>query len=160
MDDHQLDFETFFRAEYPSLVSALAVAIGSRDTAADVVQEAFIRASTRWTRVGRLDRPGAWVRMVALNLATDHRRRLVRRRRVAPLLLADEWTEPAHPDRDLADALAALPPRQRLAVVLHYLLDLPVAQVAAELGISAGTVKASLHSARANLRDRLEVSDG
>jgi RNA polymerase sigma factor (sigma-70 family) len=41
--------------------------------------------------------------------------------------------------------------------VLHYLMDLPVAEVATELGISPGTVKATLHHARANLRKQLEV---
>jgi RNA polymerase sigma-70 factor (ECF subfamily) len=159
MGAHESEFEAFFRTEYPSLVSALAVAVG-RDQAADVVQEAFVRANARWSKVRKMDRPGAWVRRVALNLATDHHRGLARRRRYAPLLAPEEWCEQTPRDKDLADALAQLPQRQRLVVVLHYLMDLPVAQVAFELGISDGTVKATLHSARANLRKRLEVIDG
>lgn len=159
MGSHEEEFEAFFRAEYPSLVGALAVAVG-RDQAADVVQEAFVRANARWSKVRRMDRPAAWVRRVALNLATDNHRKLVRRQRIDPLLAGETWCEQAPRDKDLADALASLPTRQRLAVVLHYLMDMPVAQVAAELGISEGTVKATLFKARAGLRARLEVVDG
>jgi RNA polymerase sigma-70 factor (ECF subfamily) len=156
MGQYDDEFAAFFREEFPSLVSALAVAVG-RDQAADVVQEAFVRANARWPKVRRMDRPSAWVRRVALNLAIDDHRKLVRRKRIDPTLVTEHWCEQAPRDKDLADALAQLPTRQRLAVVLHYLMDLPVAEVATELGISQGTVKATLHHARANLRKRLEV---
>jgi RNA polymerase sigma-70 factor (ECF subfamily) len=152
------DFDAFFRAEYPPLVGALSVAVG-RDQAADVAQEAFVRANARWARVRRMDRPAAWVRRVAINLANDHHRGVRRRRRIDPLLAGEEACEQAPRDRDLAVALAALPTRQRLIVVMHYLLDLPVAEVARELGVSEGTVKATLHQARSALRRRLEVVD-
>jgi RNA polymerase sigma-70 factor (ECF subfamily) len=152
------DFDAFFREEYPRLVGALSVAVGP-ETAADVAQEAFVRANARWGRVRRMDRPAAWVRRVALNLVTDHHRRLRRRRAIDPLLVGDESVELAPRDRDLAEALATLPTRQRLVVALHYLLDLPVAEVARELGVAEGTVKATLHQARAALRARLEVID-
>jgi RNA polymerase sigma-70 factor (ECF subfamily) len=158
METAYTDFDAFFRAEYPRLVGALSVAVGA-EQAADVAQEAFVRANARWSRVRRMDRPGAWTRRVALNLVTDHHRRLRRRRAIDPLLVADESVEMAPQDRDLAEALAALPTRQRLVVVLHYLLDLSVADVAREMGISDGTVKATLHQARASLRAKLEVID-
>jgi RNA polymerase sigma-70 factor, ECF subfamily len=160
MGKHDAEFEAFFRAEYPGLVGALSVAVGP-EQAADVAQEAFVRANARWARVRTMDRPGAWVRRVALNMSIDHHRRTARHRRINPLLVSESRAELAPRDRDLADALAGLPASQRLAVVLHYLLDLSVADVAAELGISEGTVKANLHRARSSLRTRLEVvNDG
>jgi RNA polymerase sigma-70 factor (ECF subfamily) len=156
MGGHDAEFEAFFRAEFPSLVGALSVAVG-RDEAADVVQEAFVRANARWGRVRRMDHPAAWVRRVALNLVTDDHRKRLRRRRLDPLLDVRTTCVQVPEDRDLAEALAALPPRQRLAVVLHYLVDLPIHQVAFELGVTEGTVKATLHRARASLRAKLEV---
>lgn len=160
MGKHDAEFEAFFRAEYPNLVGALSVAIGP-EQAADVAQEAFVRANARWSRVRTMDRPGAWVRRVALNLTLDHHRKAQRRRRINPLLATESRVELVPEDRDLADAVAELPAAQRLAVVLHYLLDMRVAEVAFELGIAEGTVKANLHRARSTLRRRLEVvNDG
>jgi RNA polymerase sigma factor (sigma-70 family) len=152
------DFDTFFRSEYPRLVGALGVAVGP-EAAADAVQEALLRANLRWSRVGRLDRPGAWVRRVALNLLIDDRRRRSRWSPVAepePRPVADDEVA----DLDLRRAIDALPPRQRLAVCLYYLLDQPVSAVADELGVSVGTVKRALHVARRTLRANLEVIDG
>lgn len=61
----------------------------------------------------------------------------------------------AAPDVDLERAVAALPERQRLAVGLHYFVGLPVADVAAVMDCSVGTVKSTLSDARAGLRSRL-----
>jgi RNA polymerase sigma-70 factor (ECF subfamily) len=158
METAYTDFDAFFREEYPRLVGALSVVVG-REQAADVAQEAFVRANARWGRVRRMDRPGAWTRRVALNLVTDHHRRVRRGRAIEPLLASADAVESAPRDRDLAEALAGLPTRQRLVVALHYLLDLPVAEVARELGVAEGTVKATLHQARASLRAKLEVID-
>jgi RNA polymerase sigma-70 factor, ECF subfamily len=160
MRKHDSEFEALFREEYPVLVGALSVALGP-EQAADVVQEAFVRANARWERVRTMDRPGAWVRRVALNMSIDHHRKVRRHRRINPLMVTESRVELAPLDRDLAVALATLPTSQRLAVVLHYLLDMPVAEVACELGIAEGTVKANLHRARSSLRKRLEVvNDG
>jgi RNA polymerase sigma-70 factor (ECF subfamily) len=60
---------------------------------------------------------------------------------------------------DLLAAIARLPERQRLVVGLHHLTGLKVAEVAAALEISEGTVKSQLHDARSNLRSALEVDD-
>ena len=64
------DFDAFFLARYDSLTRSLAAAFGDREVAAEAVQEAFVRAYTRWRRVRRLDNPTAWVRRVAINLFT------------------------------------------------------------------------------------------
>jgi DNA-directed RNA polymerase specialized sigma24 family protein len=77
------DFEDFFQASYPHLVGQLTVLTGSLDDAEDAVQEAFARASTRRARLRAYDAPEAWVRRVALNLATSALRRT--RRQLAAL---------------------------------------------------------------------------
>jgi len=153
-----LDFDSFFRAQYAPLVGALSVAVGV-DIASDAVQEAFMQANLHWRRVGRLDRPGAWVRRVALRRLTDHHRRTGRSHNLLQRIGPAPAAEQRHADTDLAGAVDGLPTRQRLAVCLHYLLDLSVGDVALELGISEGTVKSTLHDARRSLRNALEVID-
>jgi RNA polymerase sigma-70 factor, ECF subfamily len=114
----------------------------------------------------RYDRPEAWVRRVALNLAAMAARRL-RRRAVALLQLGPPPAVPElSPDMlDLNDALRALPLRQRQVIVLHHLVGLPVEEVARELRLPAGTVKSRLARGRRALAhvldtERPEVSQG
>ena len=77
------DFEAFYQASYYRLVGQVTVLTGSLEDAEDAVQEAFARASTRWARLRDYDAPEAWVRRVALNLATSGLRRA--RRQLAAL---------------------------------------------------------------------------
>jgi DNA-directed RNA polymerase specialized sigma24 family protein len=92
----QLEFEPFFRRAYPDLVRGLTISWGP-DIAADVVQEAFIRAHRHWSKVAALDSPTAWVRRVAVNLLVDdHRRRKFERRYQA--FSGEEAWVPAHFD--------------------------------------------------------------
>ncbi|MBI2705077.1 MAG: sigma-70 family RNA polymerase sigma factor [Actinobacteria bacterium] len=153
----QLEFELFFRRAYPQLVQGLSVSWGP-EVAADVVQEAFIRAHRRWKKISQYDDPKAWVRRVAVNLLVDdHRRRRYERRAMA--LNGSAWV-PSPEDGyapDVAAAVASLPERQRLIVGLYYLLDLPVAEVAVLTRLAEGTVKSALHDARKVLKTRLQV---
>ena len=68
-------FEHFFRDEYPRLVPMLHALTGDRQRAEDIAQEALATAQRDWERVRALDRPGAWVRRVALNASSNVRRR-------------------------------------------------------------------------------------
>jgi RNA polymerase sigma-70 factor (ECF subfamily) len=144
-------------ASYPRLVGVLAVAAGDRGEAEEVVQEAFIRLLPRWSKISRYDDPEAWVRKVAFRLLANRQRRA----RMARRLLWNERHEPepveAGDGLDVSRALATLPFSQRQVVVLHHLLDLPVEQVAAELGVPVGTVKSRLARARAALAPLLGV---
>ena len=148
------DFAAWVAPHLPVLVALAVREVGSAD-AEDVVQEALLRA---WRRRGtfraELGTPRAWLVAVLLDRARRHR---VRSRRVT-VLAADGAAAPATPDEslDLDRAIAALPPRQRQAITLHYLADLSVADIAAVLGIAAGSVKSALHDARARLREELE----
>lgn len=163
------DFDALFVAGYPRLVRTVAFVCGDADVAADCVADAFERAYVRWRRVGRLEDPLGWVRRVALNRATDvHRRRSRGRRalqrlagraeatRTAELTLSDAS---AFADSELAAAVADLSPQQRAVVALHYLDDLPVAEVAVAMGLSDGAVKYHLHAARGRLRVLLTPDD-
>jgi RNA polymerase sigma-70 factor (ECF subfamily) len=148
-------FEECYAASFPALVTQLYVYTGDLDLAHDLVQEAFCRAFARWSTLATYDDPAAWVRRVAFNLANSRWRRArtalryLRRQRV-------ETVAGPEPDRVVAvAALATLPATQRRAVVLHYLADLTVAEIAVQEGVAVSTVKSWLHRARATLAARL-----
>ncbi len=151
--------EALFRSSYDGLVR-LASAI--TDEPRDAVQDAFVEAYRRWPQVCTYDNPAAWVRRVAVNKALDRARRRGSERRGIARLVHRELAAPetATAERlDVRAAISALPERQRLAVVLYYLGDLSVDEVAETMAVSAGTVKAALHAARSRLERLLEVDD-
>jgi RNA polymerase sigma-70 factor (ECF subfamily) len=161
MDGHGLPpgtFEALFLVEFPRLVRSLAVADGT-DDAADAVQEAFVEAQRRWSRVSRMEDPAGWVRRVALNRLSNARRNRRRRTEILGALRAVDPAELEALDLDLLAAVAALPAQQRRCVCLHHIGGYPIAEIAAALEIAEGTVKSHLHDGRAALRRRLEVHD-
>ena len=153
------DFEAFFRREQPKLVALGMAMSGDRETGRELAQEALIRAYHQWDKIRNYERPGAWVRRVLINLSTDNARARSSELRalermdpngsvMLPDVAADGWWR----------AVLALPERQRAAVALHYLDDLPVSHVAEILGVTPGTVKASLAHARAHLATSLQLT--
>ena len=128
------DFEAFFRAQHPRLVAIALALTGDVETARDAAQECLLRAYPDWARLRALELPSAWLRRVLVNLAIDARRRQSRDVRLAERLGGSSMTF------DPADALSGagaeesvtwqavreLPERQRAAVVLRYVDDLPV----------------------------------
>jgi RNA polymerase sigma-70 factor (ECF subfamily) len=152
-------FDELFRATYPTLVRALSVAADG-EAAADAVQDAFVQANVHWRRVSQLDNPGAWVRRAAINRLANHRRGVRRRDAAVARIEAPAAVDLDPLDLDLAAGLRGLPDRQRLVLCLHYLADLSVLDIAADLGIAEGTVKSNLHDARNALRRRLGATDG
>lgn len=149
------ELEAIYRAEYRPLVASLTLLAGSREAAADAVQDAFVAAGVRWKDVAAMDRPAGWIRTVAVRTLLDGHRRSRRWRRAAPKLVDDEAGHDRVGDPDLLAALQRLPEKQRAAVVLHYLADWPIADVAAALDSAPGTVKSNLSDARATLRAHL-----
>jgi RNA polymerase sigma-70 factor (ECF subfamily) len=151
-------FEEFFRREYGAVVAVARALTRDQGVAEDVAQEAMARAAARWGRVGAYDRPGAWVRRVAINLATSSLRRRAAERRATSRLGSLEGGRAdaaADPVDGFWDLVAALPRRQAAAVTLHYVEDRSVADIAAVLGCAEGTAKAHLHKARSTLARRL-----
>lgn len=163
METGPASFEEAFRAEYPGIVQVVSPIVGSVADAEAVAQDAFLKAYTRWRRIGGYERPGAWVRRVAIRDAVRYARRHppgdVGERGGA------DHTEAVASHVDLERALRRLPPRQRACVVLHHLADWPTGEVAAALGCREATVRVHLHRGRIALAQLLgneaeEMSDG
>ncbi|MCJ7796510.1 MAG: sigma-70 family RNA polymerase sigma factor, partial [Thermoleophilia bacterium] len=143
--------ELLFRRHYRPLVATLTVACGNRELAADAVQDAFVELCKRWSKISGYERPEAWLMRVAVNRTRSEQRSL-RRRATALLRLGASPTEdlpgiPAH----IVQAFRNLPPRQRLACSLFYVLDLPLQEVAQTMGISVGAAGTHLHRARTTM---------
>ena len=158
-------FESFYRRELVGVV-ALARALCGPAHADDVAQEAMLVAYRRWADVQHHDRPGAWVRRVAVNLATSTlRRRAVEAKAMLRLGARPPVAVELEPSADAFWAeVRRLPRRQAQVVALHYVEDLSVAEVAATLGCAEGTVKQHLSRARtalsASLADWRDPGDG
>jgi len=132
---------------------------GDDQQAEDLVQDALVRAFARSLRAPRPEAVEAYVRKIMMNLFIDRARRQSRWNRNAPLL-ADREVVPDPADeiatRDvIRTALDGLSPRQRACVIMRYYLDLPVARVAADLGVAEGTVKRNLSEAMTKIAARL-----
>jgi RNA polymerase sigma-70 factor (ECF subfamily) len=144
-------FADFYAASFQGLATQLYVYTGDLELAHDLVQEAFCRAFTRWSKLAGYDDPAAWVRRVAFNLANSRWRRARTALRYQRRQRVEHVAGPG-PDRVTAvAALATLPAAQRRAMVLHYLADLSIADIAEQEGVAIGTVKSWLHRGRAAL---------
>ena len=150
------NYDDFYRAEFPAMVALASTLVGN--SAEDIAQEAMIRANQKWSTISRYEKPGTWVRRVTINLALSKLRRGTTQLRKIALLSAgapDVAWQPQGFDDDLTDAITSLPKKQRAAVVLHYLEDLPVAEIANILECSPSTAKVHLHRGRQALAEKL-----
>jgi RNA polymerase sigma-70 factor (ECF subfamily) len=151
-------FEEFFAATYGRLVGLVFAFLHDRAQAEDVVQDAFASALLRWRVLRGYHDPEAWVRTVAYRRAIDHHRRNARQRRALLRLGPPPSLPPVGAEHvDLVRALGKLPVAQREVLVLHYVAELAVERVAAELGLPVGTVKSRLARGRAALVHHLEL---
>jgi RNA polymerase sigma factor (sigma-70 family) len=148
------ELEALYRSRFEVFARVAASVTGDADRARDAVQEAFataVRKRRSFRGEGALE---AWVWRIVLNAArTDLRR-------TTPALVYDETLSTnGHADEgaELRVALSRLPERQRTAVFLRYYADLDYAAIAEALGVSTGTVAATLNQAHTTLRTRLEV---
>src|SRR5205823_13527427 len=115
-DSSEAGFRDFFVAEYPVILSLMRVVLGDQQSAEDAVQEAFTSLFVHWRKVSHYEKPGAWVRKIALQEAG---RTLRRRRR--PLPMSPQAEEVVHPSvGDMHASLMALSTSQRAVVVFHY----------------------------------------
>lgn len=130
--------------------------------AEDIAAEASARAYAHWRRIGAAPWREGWVVRTASNLAIDHVRAQSRREpNVRPSdNLTDTTVTPVDDDvalrTDLAQAIAALPRRQREVVTLRYLAALSEAETAEAMRVSTGTVKTHLHRGLESLRRHLD----
>jgi RNA polymerase sigma-70 factor (sigma-E family) len=156
MDDA---FDVFYRATCRRLIRFAYGLTGDPVEAQDLVQEAYVRAWQRWRRLRGYDDAEAWLRLVVTRLVTDRWRWLGVRRAASASEPPPLPVEPPSEDTVLVvGALRSLPMAQRRALVLHYLLDRPVADIAIETGASIGTVKSWLSRGRANMLAALRMT--
>jgi RNA polymerase sigma factor (sigma-70 family) len=123
----------------------------------DVVQEALARA---WRKRRQYDprrgTPAAWLLAITADQARQARRR---RRPLLPLADVVARVRSTEDRVDIEHAVSRLAPRQRLAVDCFYFVGLSLAETAAVMGCSEGTVKSTLSDARSRLRPLLEVNE-
>ena len=159
-DSGQLALATFYAASYARTVGVVGAVLGDKHEAEEVVQEAFSRLVSAWDKVERYDEPEAWVRQVALRVASSRRRKAQNGLRALLRLGPSPDVAPVSAVAvDLERAVASLPVKQRVVVVLHE-LGLDDASIAQELRIPVGTVKSRLSRSRSALAQLLEGKDG
>lgn len=137
-------FSAMSSAELPGL-HRFATGVGGIDNADDLVQAALETMYVAWPRVHAIEHPGAYLRTVLVRLVLREQRRARWRRETTTATPPDRGAaDPttASDDRlDLTSLLATLTVKQRAVLVLRFVEDRPVAEVAAVLGVSQGTVK-------------------
>ncbi len=145
-------FEDFYAVHWSQIYRTLSVVLRNPDLAREATDEAMVRAYQRWGTVRRYRNPAGWVYRVGLNWARSRLRKIGREQQGVP----EVSHQPADPpDPAIERALAQLPLMQREAVVLRYLFDLSVPQIAAMVDVPEGTIKSRLHRALARLRKEL-----
>ena len=147
------DLEGLYRARFGALVRVATAVTGEEGLGADAVHDAFVQA-VRHRRSFRGDGPlEAWVWRLVVNAARKRVPRYELTEPEAAVVFGNGVGEPVRA------AVAALPERQRLILFLRYYADLDYEAIAATLGISSGTVGATLNAAHAALRSSLREAD-
>src|SRR5581483_10414403 len=146
------DFTAFVRERGLVLLRFATAVTGDRDQAEDVLQGALERAYGRWERISRAGDPEWYIRKIIVNGVRDGWRHRQRRPEVLGLLPGqgegtylpfDEFVT-----RDVVrGALAALPQRQRVVLLLRYWQGMTESETAELMGVSVGTVKSQAHRA-------------
>jgi RNA polymerase sigma-70 factor (ECF subfamily) len=147
-----------------AVVNYLARLTGDRDRAEDLAQETFLRlfrAAGSYSEQGYLR---AFLFRIGTNLVRSEERRERRFRLLLPFLRREERDEPAAPSglllqelhREVAGAVAGLPLRFRVPLVLHEIEGWSYEDIARELGCREGTVKSRIHRGRQRLREKLQ----
>ena len=152
-----VDLHALFEIAYSRLVVQLYAICGDMADAEDAVQDAFVTAIRKQRQLRGVSNPEAWVRTAAVNRVRGGWRHAAVVRRYQPRVPGPQAPVEVGPEHvAIVTALAELDVDQRIVVVLHHLVDLGTAEIAAELGIPEGTVKSRLSRARARLADLLD----
>lgn len=157
------DLRELYAASASRLVAVVYGLTGDLAEAEDAVHEAFARALNRPQELRRVESPEAWLRTIATNVARSRfRRRMIFDRLVhSGRLDQRETTTPISPDRvALIQALQRLPHPVRECLVLHYIADLTVADIAKIQECSVEAVKTRLHRGRRALAADLGDKEG
>ncbi|MCF1509729.1 SigE family RNA polymerase sigma factor [Streptomyces glomeratus] len=160
--DRPLEFEEYVRMRRDALLRSARRLVSDPLDAQDLLQTALARTYHRWDRIADKRLADAYLRRVMINTRTEwwRARRLeeVLTARLPDASVPDSTAR--HAERTLLiDAMKVLGPRQRSVVVLRHWEHMSTEETAAALGMSAGTVKSTLHRALARLRQELERRD-
>lgn len=155
----EVRLEDVFAHSYRRLVVQLYGVIGDSAEAEDVVQESFVRAVAAGRRFTTTANPEAWLRTTAINLHRSRWRKLRNFSRVKDRVPRPQDVSGLDERLDVIDALRSLPADQREVVALHHVADLPVADIARELGLPEGTVKSRLSRGREALAQALSTDE-
>ena len=150
-----------FSAEASRLVAFAGLFVDDRTAAEDIVQEAFIRLARSAHRIRDPDRAAPYLRSIVVNLARDHNRRGLVSFRHRPsaqpdVPSAEETATRSEGQREVVDALRALPTRQRDCLALRYYLELSIPEIAETLGVSANSVKTHLQRGLRAMNQKLD----
>jgi DNA-directed RNA polymerase specialized sigma24 family protein len=137
-----------YREQRDSLIRLAFLMTGSRYTAADVVQDCFVGLSSR---IGRVENPSAYLRASVANACRSLLRKQ-RRESLATWRLGTAGYPISPSARELLDAVSALPPSQRVAIVLRYYEDWTTAEIASAMGCRASTARSHLRRGLIALR--------
>jgi RNA polymerase sigma factor (sigma-70 family) len=163
LPSERADAVAFCERLRPRLVGALSLYCGDPALAEEQAQESLVRVWENWHRVSEMQAPEAWAVRVGMNgLHGVFRRRAIERRALARVAALQSDTAAAAPAGEydhVRRAVAALPRRQRTALVLRYYLDLSVSDTADVMGCAEGTVKSLTSNALGRLGHVLS-SDG
>ena len=143
--------DALFRVEREGMLRLAVLLVGSRPLAEEIVQDSFSAVLQRWDT---LDRPGAYLRTVVVNgcrMALRRRSTEQRHRELDPPLPVESPAELV----ELHGALAALPERQRVVVVLRYFADRTDVEIAETLGCRPATVRSLAHRGLVRMRKEL-----
>lgn len=152
----EAQIEQLYRERYVGFRNALVPVVGSREAARDVVQEAFAQALRDVKKLRREGSLAPWVWQIAWRIA-------LRERQIGSvdeppedfaLTARDEASDPA-----LSAAIRSLPPKRRMVVFLRYFADFSYAEIAQAVGVTEGTVAATLAQAHAALLDQLMTKE-
>lgn len=157
--DYARRFERALEVEMPLLLASARALLRNESDACDLAQTTLEIAVRRAGDLRALASLRPWLLAIQYREAFRARRRLGRLIGLSPAVSDTLVTGDANADLlALRGALPRLPPRARAAVVLHYLADLPVSEVARTMGISENTAKSNLRAGLARLRE--ELGDG
>jgi RNA polymerase sigma factor (sigma-70 family) len=157
----RVSFEPFFEAEHMKLLRALYLLTGNAQEAEEIMQDTFVAVWERWDRVGAMENPVGYLYRAAMNRFRSRARRATRTARVVLGSTQTGDAFAAADERDaVARALAALPERQRAAIVLTELLGYGSDEAGEILGVRGVTVRSLASQARSTLRTVLEERDG
>jgi RNA polymerase sigma-70 factor (ECF subfamily) len=162
---NEADFERLYQASYGKILGTLTAMLGDRAAAEDCAQDAFERACRKWGTWRPIAPAEAWVHRIAINAAVSYQRKM-RLREVGEVIrrIGRPGLGPDPQDhierRDLAEALAKLPPKQAAAIVLRHYHGYTNRAIAQSLRIPERTVASRLAVAKHRLRVMLKHSYG